>query len=131
LVVSTDAPLLANFPVRLKGRRKHNFFQRNPGLAHTEKIALKYFFVGGQADLVPEFFEALLLVHIVQHPDAAGTFFHGQHQLVLVELRFDEVYRIRHHAARVLEAAAGNEMNRLSVGRPARFVLPMLTAPIK
>ena len=31
-----------------------------------------------------EFFQAWLLVHIIQHPDAAGTFFHSRHQLIPV-----------------------------------------------
>ena len=31
-----------------------------------------------------------LRLTIVQHPDAAGTFFHGKHQLILVERKFEQ-----------------------------------------
>ena len=44
---------------------------------------------------LPGFETALLSVHIVQHPDAAGTVFHRQHEFVLGQRKLDEVNLIR------------------------------------
>src|SRR6185369_2724098 len=44
---------------------------------------------------------AILSIHIVQYPDAAGTVFHRQHKFVLGQRKFDEVNLIWDHQARV------------------------------
>jgi hypothetical protein len=48
-----------------------------------------------------------LAVDIVEHPDAAGTVFHRQHEFVLGQRKRDEVNLMRDHQARILECIYG------------------------
>src|SRR6267142_937236 len=93
-----------------------------------------------------------LRAHIVQHPDAAGLFRHGQHEFVLVERHPDRRYpqwnhqsvtfkvrnlkRLPHSLSRgrievdppdIKETAApSNKVNRPAIWRPARLIVPLL-----
>ena len=91
-------------------------------------------------------------VHVIQHPDAAGLFRHGQNEFVLGERKSDRRYQPWNHQSGTFKvrnlkrlpnglshgrievdppdieetAAPRNKINRLAIGRPARLIVPML-----
>ena len=98
------------------------------------------------------FADGFLLAHVIEHPDAARKVLHRQHELVLAERKPDRLYQLRDHQAGALKGrnperfsnrlslgrievdspnvekapTARNEVNRLAIGRPARFIVPIL-----
>ena len=59
-----------------------------------------------------------LRAHMIQHPDAAGTFFHGKHQLILGERKLDRRYLPRNHRTGTFKCRHLERFSpRLSAGR--------------